>query len=120
MNRRLSSLALLLALAAAWGACVPVYITVIFVFALIPLWRCTGLDLAGRRLVCGALYGLTSLPLAVLALADSDLLRKALMLKSVSPRAKSSPSWIVCISGRLFVSGRQSCVDWRNKRRINC
>jgi iron(III) transport system permease protein len=54
----------LLAGAAVLGACVPVYVSAIFVFAVIPVWR-----YAGSAAVCGLLYGLFATPLATVILA---------------------------------------------------
>jgi iron(III) transport system permease protein len=54
----------LLAGAAVLGACLPSYVSAIFVFAVIPVWR-----YAGSVPVCGLLYGLFATPLATVILA---------------------------------------------------
>lgn len=54
----------LLAGAAVLGACVPVYVSATFVFAVIPVWR-----YSGSALACGLLYGLFAVPLATVILA---------------------------------------------------
>ncbi len=54
----------LLAAAAVLGACVPVYVSAVFVFAVIPLWR-----YSGSTLFCGLLHGAFCTPLATVILA---------------------------------------------------
>jgi len=46
------------------GACVPVYVSMVFIFSLIPLWR-----FGSSAWLCGLLYGLFYTPLAVVVLA---------------------------------------------------
>ena len=53
-----------LAGAALLGACVPLYVSVIFIFAQIPLWQ-----YRGSALACGVMHGLVLAPLATLILA---------------------------------------------------
>lgn len=71
--------------AALFGACIPVYVSLVFFFARVPL-----IDLAESAVACGALYGLAYTPLAILVLgvafrsADRDL--EDLALLDASPR----------------------------------
>jgi iron(III) transport system permease protein len=51
-------------LAAVLGACLPVYVSVVFVLSLIPLWQ-----LAESTVACGVIHGLICTPLAVIVLA---------------------------------------------------
>ncbi len=46
------------------GACVPLYVSMVFIFSLIPLWR-----FGNSAWLCGLLYGLFYTPLAVVVLA---------------------------------------------------
>jgi iron(III) transport system permease protein len=54
----------LITLAAVLGACVPVYVSVVFIFALIPVWQ-----FAHSAVACGVMHGLVCTPLAVIVLA---------------------------------------------------
>ena len=54
----------LIILAVAGGACLPLYVSVVFIFALIPLWQ-----FAHSAVACGVLHGLICAPLAVLVMA---------------------------------------------------
>jgi iron(III) transport system permease protein len=54
----------LIALAAVLGACVPVYIGVVFIFAVVPVWQ-----FAQSAVACGVMHGLICSPLAVIVLA---------------------------------------------------
>jgi len=53
-----------LILAAVLGACVPVYVSVVFIFSVIPVWR-----FAHSAVACGLMHGLIYTPLAVIVLA---------------------------------------------------
>ncbi|MBU0616197.1 MAG: hypothetical protein KKI02_00620 [Planctomycetes bacterium] len=54
----------LITLAAVLGACVPVYVSLVFIFALIPVWQ-----FAQSAVACGVMHGLICTPLAVIVLA---------------------------------------------------
>ncbi|MCK4340308.1 MAG: iron ABC transporter permease [Phycisphaerae bacterium] len=54
----------LIAGAAIFGVCIPVYVSMVFIFSVIPLWR-----YANSALFCGLLHGLICTPLAVVVLA---------------------------------------------------
>jgi iron(III) transport system permease protein len=64
----------LLSAAAILGACLPIYVTAVFFFALVPVWR-----YANSALACGVIQGLLCVPLATVILtaalraADRDL-----------------------------------------------
>jgi len=74
--------------AAALGACVPMYVTAVFFFSLVPAWR-----VQGSALACGLFYGLMCAPLSIVVLtaafraADRELEDLA--------RLDADPRWVL-------------------------
>ncbi len=98
----------LVAVAAILGACVPVYVSVVFIFALVPLWQ-----YAHSAVACGVMHGLICAPLAVIVLAavfrcaDRDLEDQArldagegsVLLRVMIPQA----GWGIATIGMIVV-----------------
>ena len=98
----------LIAGAAVLGACVPVYVSIVFIFSAIPIWQ-----YANSAWVCGLFYGLLCAPLAVIVLAatfraaDPDLEDQArletsdanILLHVVIPQAR----WGIAALGVIVI-----------------
>ncbi|MBN2560439.1 MAG: iron ABC transporter permease [Phycisphaerae bacterium] len=90
------------------GACIPIYISVVFVFSFIPVTR-----LHGSAMACGVLYGLLYTPLAIVILGaafravDRDLEEQALLdagLPSVFLRVTlPQTGWGIVTLGMMIV-----------------
>ncbi len=106
-------------LSAVLGACLPGYVILVFIFALIPLWQ-----FANSAVACGVMHGLICAPLAVIVLAavfrsaDGDLEDQArldaddltVVLRVTIPQA----GWGIAALGMiivLLVATDQSIAD---------